>query len=169
MVCEGRQPAVMAAFCKTLFPIDPFCVYLTCSVREQALRYVNRECGPDALAAVEGVLGPEGAGGDEEYTSLADVLDVFRRAPSLALLEGMDRVIAGFEDNMSRDADDKARFDKLYGAQCHYRQPHFYDLVVDTSNISSREKVDAVATAFSEWRQTDSQRGKMKRFDGGED
>ena len=66
------------------------------------------------------------------------MLDVFS-APSLALLEEwIDH--CGFEDNMSRDADDKAQFDKLYGAQCHYRQPHFYDLVVDTSNISSRER-----------------------------
>ena len=148
VVCEGRQPAVMAAFCKTLFPVDPFCVYLTCSVREQALRYVSRECGKGALAAVEEVLGAEegrdsGGGGGNEYASLADVLDVFSRAPSLRSLDGMDRVVAGFEDNMSRDADDKARFDALYGPQCHYRHPQFYDLVVDTSDISSQAKVDA--------------------------
>ena len=94
-----------------------------------------------------------GGGGGDEFTfaSLADVLEVFRAAPSLRSFDGMDRVVAGFEDNMSRDADDKARFDVLYGPQCHYRHPHFYDLIVDTSDISSQEKVDTVASAFATW------------------
>ena len=63
----------------------------------------------------------------------------------------MERVIAGFEDNMSRDADDKARFDALYGPQCHYKHEHWYDCIIDTSSTTSQEKVDKVAEAFSKW------------------
>ena len=56
LIMEGRQPAVMASYVTEQVPGAsqlPFRVYLKCSVREQALRYISREVHALAREEVE--------------------------------------------------------------------------------------------------------------------
>ena len=51
LIIEGRQPAVMATYMsRVLRKANTFRVYLSCSVREQALRFVSREGGANGPA-----------------------------------------------------------------------------------------------------------------------
>ena len=145
LIMEGRQPAVMASFVNEQVPGStqlPFRVYLKCSIREQALRYVGREISELAREEVEKYL-PVG----EEYASMESVLERIEGKT----FAGHDQIISGFRTNMDRDKDDKQRFDLLYGADCHYRNEFFYDLVIDTSHIEPKDKVNAVAHGWMDW------------------
>ncbi len=150
LVLEGRQPAVMATFCRDnvpTLPVMPFRVFLTCSAREQALRYVGREISAQAHDALVPLLPA-----DVDFASLEDVLRHLAAHPSGGDLPERDRIFASFADNMRRDDDDRARFDALYGAQCHYRNTDaFYDLVVDTSETTPAEKAELVVDGFARW------------------
>ena len=146
LILEGRQPAVMASYCTEQLSVNqlPFRVYLKCSVREQALRYVSREVSETARQEVEKYLPP---GDDDQLLSMESVLDRITGQP----FAGHDQIVAGFRANMDRDADDKKRFDLLYGEECHYRNEQFYDLIVDTTNIGPQDKVQMVADGWLEW------------------
>jgi len=149
LVLEGRQPAVMASFCSEQVPTNtqiPFRVYLKCSVREQALRYVGREVSEVARMEVEKYL-PS----NEMYETMEDVLERIQGQVFLGQHGKMEEIVAGFRTNMDRDADDKVRFDQLYGEECHYRNEKFYDLVVDTSFIEEEEKLNQVSSGWMEW------------------
>ena len=147
LIMEGRQPAVMASYVTEQVPGAsqlPFRVYLKCSVREQALRYIGREVHALAREEVERFL-PQG--GDDMYPTMEHVLAKMKGQT----FAGHAQVMEGFRANMDRDADDKARFDMLYGEQCHYRNEEFYDLVIDTSYIEAEDKVNQVTQGWLEW------------------
>ena len=50
-VVEGRQPAYMGSFMASLGKINLVRLYLQCSIREQALRFLRREVGEEAYLA----------------------------------------------------------------------------------------------------------------------
>jgi cytidylate kinase len=145
LIMEGRQPSVMASYVTERVENTtqlPFRVYLKCSVREQALRYISREVSELARQEVEKYLPT-----NELYPTMASVLEKIEGQK----FAGHDHVINGFRSNMKRDDDDKKRFDMLYGENCHYRNELFYDLIVDTTSIDAHDKVNQVATGWVDW------------------
>ena len=147
LILEGRQPAVMATYCTERIPSHtqlPFRVYLKCSVYEQAIRYIDREISASARIEVEKYLPP---GDNKMYPTMEKVLEQIEGQH----FQGHDQVIRGIRSTMHRDQQDQQRFDMLYGKELNYRNTLFYDLVVDTSNISSKEKVQTVGDAWIKW------------------
>ena len=147
LILEGRQPAVMATYCTERIPSHtqlPFRVYLKCSVYEQAIRYIDREISASARIEVEKYLPP---GDNKMYPTMENVLEQIEGQH----FQGHDQVIRGIRSTMHRDQQDQQRFDMLYGKELNYRNTLFYDLVVDTSNISSKEKVQTVGDAWIKW------------------
>lgn len=120
-IIEGRQPAVMAAFVRTVTTCDVVSVYLKCSYKEQALRFVERESGQEAAKAVSDYLS------DTEFKSLIELSDTLRA------YGGLDQVCDKLTDTANRDADDQARYAEFYGPELDYQNPDFYDIILDTT------------------------------------
>jgi cytidylate kinase len=130
-IIEGRQPAVMAAFVKTLCTTRVIAIYLKCTFREQASRFIERECGVEVARIVNTNLP------NREYESLLAVCAELRKLLSAHpdTLGGVEPVCRVLEDTMSRDSDDRARFVDLYGdhPELDNRSPSLYDFAVDTT------------------------------------
>jgi catechol 2,3-dioxygenase-like lactoylglutathione lyase family enzyme/cytidylate kinase len=160
LVIEGRQPAVMASFCQALFDVhNPELkgkkrfsslsrVYLECSALEQAYRFISREIDESTLDKVVKPL-LSAARGQPVFPDLVSVLSYLEKEMKG---KGGDDFLHSFRANARRDDDDTHRLMSLYSARCHYRQAHFYDLVVDTSDIGAEEKLRRVLDEFQDCR-----------------
>jgi len=129
-VIEGRQPAVMGQFLSEKFgKKNTFRIYLTCSPRERAIRFIEREFGV----------------GSAEYANenLPLVHDAYKDFSGIGALisqltmQNGKTIAAAFIDNQRRDLDDRARYIDLYGMD--YRDLTHYDLVMDTTGKSAEE------------------------------
>lgn len=58
VIIEGRNPAVMAAYCRTLGKTEVLSLYLSCSPRVQARRFVGREIDRALSFAIDALLPP---------------------------------------------------------------------------------------------------------------
>lgn len=135
-------------------------IYLKCSVREQALRFIQREMNPKHLkpqttsprasskpssavsTAATVNVGEEWSARIREalppnvvYRTLHDVADDITKLFPNHHTELSD-VLKRFVDNENRDDDDRKRYALIYGlsAEMDYRNTALYDIVIDTSN-----------------------------------
>jgi cytidylate kinase len=154
LILEGRQPAVIASYCRSrLNKSNLIRLYLTCSLRQQALRFIEREAGLHQAQQADQLL-PH-----HPFSSLNDLVPYIQQfvsppCPTLdsslphslvltsccdvvqSLPEEMrERVCAAFVDNCQRDEDDRRRYAQLYGEakELDYRDQRLYDAIVDTS------------------------------------
>lgn len=121
-VVEGRQPAYMGSFMASLGKTNIVRLYLKCSIREQALRFLRREVGEDAY--IEGraqIL-------DKEYNSLESINSEIKSLN----IENKNKIMADFIENQSRDEDDRHRYSGLYGFD--YGNLKGYDIVINTND-----------------------------------
>ena len=121
-VVEGRQPAYMGSFMASLGKKYLVRLYLRCSIREQALRFLRREVGELAYLAGKSQI-PE-----KDYKSLESLNTEIESLE----IEGIDEIMTDFIENQSRDEDDKDRYSSLYGFD--YGDLSGYDIVVNTTN-----------------------------------
>jgi len=165
VIIEGRNPAVMAAYCEhVLGKQDITTVYLYCSPREQATRYIAREIGNDLAKELTALLP------DVEYQTLAEAsndlkiilkslqeknyhtLPFSKKNVNIStdeLTESIDDIhtcIDKFVLNESRDADDRTRYRATYDfpTELDYTSEHLYDHIIDTSNILAEDTLGAV-------------------------
>lgn len=125
LVIEGRQPAVMEGFLRSCLDRKAtFRLRLTCTAEQQAARFIEREYGVDVLRAVTPYL-------SANATRLSDLTPGLQQVPRAE----MAAIIRAFEDNDSRDEDDRKRFEALYSANEYldHRNPALYDAIIDTT------------------------------------
>ncbi len=136
MAVESRLAGHLADFLRGLGRKNLFAVYLACSPRERALRYVYREVSPQARQRLDPLLDVEGS------VDLAACLSALAKIddPAAAKVTGSMGAVA------ARDAQDYERLQSLYGID--YRDRSVFDLVVDTSNKSPDEVLAAVLAAL---------------------
>jgi cytidylate kinase len=141
IVVEGRNPAVMARYCaEVLDKTDINAIYLSCSPRIQARRFIGREFGNrDFSLKLDALLA------DGEYPTLRSVgealLGLDPAAVGALLADcgdqrpSFDDIIKQFMLNEARDEDDRRRYLQAYAfpPELDYRHRQLYDLVVDTS------------------------------------
>lgn len=124
---EGRQAGVMATYARTrLNKTNCIRLYLGCTIREQGLRFLEREVSVDVFREASTRLGPG------PYQSLQHVAD----AIAILQLKGLTRDnLAKFVANQHRDDDDRRRYNELYafGDTLDYRNTSLYDIVIDTT------------------------------------
>ena len=121
-VVEGRQPAYMGSFMASLGKINLVRVYLQCSIREQALRFLRREVGEEAYLAGKTQI-PE-----KNYKNLESLNTEIERLD----ISQSDNLMSEFIENQSRDEDDRHRYSGLYGFD--YGNLDGYDIVLNTNN-----------------------------------
>ena len=126
-VIEGRQPAFMGGFMKSLGKDGLVRIYLGCTVREQALRFLKRETTEEDYFFVRNNLP------NEDFENLEDAA---REIEKLGL-PNTENVMSAFIDNQNRDEDDRERYQKLYGFD--YRDSTGYDIIIDTTNREIKE------------------------------
>lgn len=103
---EGRQPAVIGRYIQSLTDKKNLhSIYLSCSIREQAVRFIERE-----ISHAAGLIASEKLP-HREYKSLSDIADDVSRLP----IPGISRITAMFQDNEKRDEMDRSRYQELYG------------------------------------------------------
>jgi cytidylate kinase len=151
LVVEGRLTSVMASFMvEQGKPVDDvFRVYLYCCPVEQAMRFLQRDALP----------GTSEAGQDRALSSALLTLEKIRSRGEIgtlgdvvaALVANEERsdgdggeLLSQLVENAGRDALDRSRFQDAYGGELDYRDPSFYDLVVDTTSTSETEKIERV-------------------------
>ena len=152
-ILEGRQPAVMASFCQYLnensITMPIFRIYLTCSIKEQAIRFFQREIQDEnTIKTVNKILLQEEDADDEENlmriaNKLLDNKDLFHNDHKDSIMK--------FYDNAKRDENDKNRFYKLYTKENYYKNLNFYDCIIDTTNIIEKEKIKLCKDSFENW------------------
>ena len=131
-VVEGRQPAYMGSFMASLGKKHLVRLYLRCSIREQALRFLRREAGE--LAYLEGKSQiPE-----KDYKNLESLNNEIESLE----IEGRDEIMTDFIENQSRDEDDRHRYSELYGFD--YGNLKGYDIVLDTNNKEPDEVFEEI-------------------------
>jgi hypothetical protein len=98
---------------------------LSCSVREQALRFIERETDAAMLSLAREALPPH-------LSSLRAALPFLRPLSH----PQVSRISALFEDNDTRDEDDSRRYAELYGTapELSHANPALYDAIIDTTN-----------------------------------
>lgn len=164
VIIEGRNPAVMAAYCeRVLGKTDITTVYLYCSPREQATRYIAREIGPELAKELTSLLP------NTEYQTLTEashdlkiVLKAIEgknygelpiKAHNQQVLDDLTESIAEIHScvdkfvlNESRDADDRLRYRLTYDfpEALDYTSPDLYDHIIDTSDILAEDTLNAV-------------------------
>ena len=121
-VVEGRQPAYMGSFMASLGKKNLIRLYLQCSIREQALRFLRREVSEDAYLVGKEQI-PE-----KDYKNLESLNAVIE---TLDLVQG-EEVMSEFVENQSRDEDDRHRYSGLYGFD--YGNLEGYDIVLNTND-----------------------------------
>ena len=121
-VVEGRQPAYMGNFMASLGKKNLIRLYLQCSIREQALRFLRREVSEDAYLVGKEQI-PE-----KDYKNLESLNAVIE---TLDLVQG-EEVMSEFVENQSRDEDDRHRYSGLYGFD--YGNLEGYDIVLNTND-----------------------------------
>ena len=153
-ILEGRQPAVMASFCQYLnensITMPIFRIYLTCSIKEQAIRFFQREIQDEnTIKTVKKILLQEEEDADDEENlmrianKLLDNKDLFHNDHKDSIMK--------FYDNAKRDENDRNRFYKLYTKENYYKNLNFYDCIIDTTNIIEKEKIKLCKDSFENW------------------
>ena len=151
---EGRQPAVMATFCqflnRDLLHLPLFRIYLTCSLKEQAARYFQREVGDEeTIETVNTLLQNFEVPQSDSNATLIQIADFLLEHKNMFC--GKDDAIHKFHENAKRDENDRRRFYGLYNKENYYRNLDFYDLVIDTTDISEQEKINSCIDGLSAW------------------
>lgn len=90
-----------------------FRLRLSCSIPEQALRFIEREVGPEVAARIAPLF-PHPS---PSLRSLSQLSPLLARVPdSILPTQARERIACMFADNDSRDEDDARRYRELYGA-----------------------------------------------------
>ena len=131
-VVEGRQPAYMGSFMASLGKKHLVRLYLRCSIREQALRFLRREAGEQAYLEGKSQI-PE-----KDYKNLESLNNEIESLE----IEGRDEIMTDFIENQSRDEDDRHRYSELYGFD--YGNLKGYDIVLDTNNKEPDEVFEEI-------------------------
>lgn len=143
IVIEGRNPAVMAAYCRSVLgKTNIISIYLSCSPRMQARRFFKREIGEHTLATFDEMIQKEyddmyAVGAALEKAAISNDI-VFTKAHEPGA-DGskiaLSSAVRMFIDNADRDDSDRKRFLALYGfpPTLDYRYRGLYDVVIDTS------------------------------------
>lgn len=151
-ILEGRQPAVMARYIREKFDKKNItAIYLKCSPREQALRLVEREVSPAALARLHEVL----ASTTEHESSFADIIATLQRYQDS--IPDAKKALEVLTDNQNRDLLDRKRYQALYGtaSELDNQNMSLYDIVVDTTRnqpIDTRRQALEALTKFQQQR-----------------
>ncbi len=122
VVIEGRQPAVMLKYLTSLGRTNSLSIFLSCSFREQAIRFIEREVDADIVVALRR---------DLPHRQYSDLLDVLAAVEALNLpisSEKQHSLQTQFTLNAQRDSDDRLRYAALYGdhALMDYRNKEVY-------------------------------------------
>lgn len=131
LVVEGRMPGLLALMMEEEMGKEG-CrrVFLHCSIREQAVRFVEREVGVELARLVSSRL-PE-----REYASVAEAAAGVREVScDRHWAEQAARAAAALEQTATRDDDDVRRLRELYAlpSGLDYRRPGLYHHVIDTT------------------------------------
>ena len=121
-VVEGRQPAYMGSFMASLGKENIIRLYLQCSIREQALRFLRREVGEDAYLAGKEQIPEKDYKNLESLNTAIENLDIGQR----------EEAMSEFMENQNRDEDDRHRYSGLYGFD--YGNLKGYDIVLNTND-----------------------------------
>ena len=142
-IIEGRQPAFMGGFMESLGKKELVRIYLECSVREQALRFLKRETTKEDYLFVKDKL-PKG-----DFENLENVA---KEIDKLAI-PNTKSVMKSFIDNQNRDEDDRERYHKLYGFD--YRDVEGYDVIINTTNKEvedvAKEIIESIEKHDESW------------------
>ena len=147
-IIEGRQPAVMARFVSTLCPRPVIALYLHCSIKEQALRFIERECGPEIAQVFSA------AQQNRHYANMSEVCQDLRELMKVhPELHRVSAVCDILEDTTSRDADDRTRFRALYGEDTALdnRNLAMYDIVIDTTANQPQDTLEQAVEQLSQF------------------
>tara|TARA_B100002052_G_scaffold173518_1_gene157912 strand:- start:34 stop:798 length:765 start_codon:yes stop_codon:yes gene_type:complete len=120
-VVEGRQPAYMGSYMASLGKENIIRLYLTCSIREQALRFLRREAGEAAYIEGKNKI-PK-----IDYENLQSLNTEIQKLE----IDNRDKIMDEFIENQNRDDDDRHRYSGLYGFD--YGNLDGYDIVLDTN------------------------------------
>ena len=121
-VVEGRQPAYMGSYMASLGKENIVRLYLKCSIREQALRFLRREAGEAAY--VEGKKKIPKI----DYDSLESLNTEIQKLE----IDNRNKIMDEFIENQGRDDDDRHRYSGLYGFD--YGDLEGYDIVLNTND-----------------------------------
>ena len=121
-VVEGRQPAYMGNFMASLGKKNLIRLYLQCSIREQALRFLRREVSEDAYLVGKEQIPEKDYKNLESLNAIIETLDIGQG----------EEVMSEFVENQSRDEDDRHRYSGLYGFD--YGNLDVYDIVLNTND-----------------------------------
>ncbi|KAF2077514.1 hypothetical protein CYY_001213 [Polysphondylium violaceum] len=126
IVIEGRQPAIMGSFLEQepYNRKDLIKIFVTCSAREKAIRFLQREIGTEQASIAEKML-PDHFSHNE---SLSNLTNAISKLP----LPDINKVMNDFTVNQNRDEDDRQRYIDIYGID--YQDEKYYDFIIDTSN-----------------------------------
>ena len=138
-VVEGRQPAYMGSFMATLGKKNMVRLYLRCSIREQALRFLRRESGELAYLAGKSQIPEKDYKTLESLNTEIEYLDI----------DGKDEIITDFIENQNRDEDDRHRYSELYGFD--YGNLKGYDIILDTNNKEPDEVFEEIVEKLEEF------------------
>jgi len=134
-IVEGRNPALLATVATEVCGKAEhlmYKLYLVCSPRERALRYLLREYGEGMRDEVNRKL-PEDRESEADWTAAIQegVLPDDDAAMARYTEFMPESVMAEFQENQFRDKDDRARYLAIYGVD--YRDGSWYDAIIDTS------------------------------------
>lgn len=118
LIIEGRNSSVMSTFCKEILQKRQiFRIYLKCSIREQAIRFIEREFTNDHNMINNNTNNNKDAATiakqhlKSSYSSLHDISHDVGQLP----IQGIHKIVSIFKDNQDRDDSDRARYVSLYG------------------------------------------------------
>lgn len=137
-VAEGRLAGPLGGLLRNLGRENLFSVYLVCSPRERALRYLDREVSPAARSEVLEHLKISDDASMEEF--LVAVGEIDPNCLSADVRAALAKAGDDMKAEAARDETDRQRYLKLYAVD--FLERSSYDLVVDTTNLSP-EQVDA--------------------------
>ncbi|EGC38886.1 hypothetical protein DICPUDRAFT_75550 [Dictyostelium purpureum] len=123
LVIEGRQPAIMGTLLESLGREDLIKIYVTCSARERAIRFISREIGEEYAQQADKYLS-NNYKSDESLSSLTNEI-------SKLPIPSIKSIAEAFQKNQNRDEDDRKRYIDLYGLD--YEDISYYDICIDTT------------------------------------
>lgn len=135
LILEGRNPSVMGNYIKYKYQKNNIiCIYLQCSIIQQALRYIEREA-PESLDVIRNELYTHDT---TKFTSLSDICSIIQ---SMNSLPNQSIIVDRFKSNVNRDNDDRLRYELLYGKHelLDYRNKKLYDIIIDTTDNHSND------------------------------
>ena len=97
-------------------------LFFSCSIREQALRFLRREVGEDAYLAGKEQIPEKDYKNLESLNTAIENLDIGQR----------EEAMSEFMENQNRDEDDRQRYSGLYGFD--YGNLKGYDIVLNTND-----------------------------------